>query len=39
MVEVIIPSYVIFHLADLEFEHKMDENARRGCCGRNKNQP
>ena len=25
MVEVIIPSYVIFHLADLEFEHKMDE--------------
>ena len=38
MVEVIIPLYVIFHLAALEFEHKVEENDR-GFCGRNRSQP
>ena len=29
MVETILPSYVIFHLAALDFEHKVEENAPR----------
>ena len=29
MVEVVIPSYVIFHLAALDFEHTVEENAPR----------
>ena len=37
MVEAIHPSYVIFHLSALDFEHKEEENAR-GFCVRNKNQ-
>ena len=29
MAETILPSYVIFHLAALNFEHKVEENAPR----------
>ena len=29
LVETILPSYVIFHFAALDFEHKLEENAPR----------
>ena len=41
MAEVIIPSHVIFHLAALDFEHKVEENVPqllREKSGRNRNQ-